>query len=189
MNIFNTWEMLLFLEKTISKVLASCLKMQGASLESLAIRVSFSLSTWSIPVGWLRHEEARADRYNLGKILKCARLSQKQTLFLQLIQPCITLEIGPEPLFRSCNEGTCLRKVTLLCHLPHLLKNLNPVTHLGPGTKQRNLHMVRFEQGALKRPNVIISVKYLLRTIIIFTKFGIMDMTYLGKKMTVKYIN
>lgn len=38
-------------------------------------------------------------------------------------------------------------------------------------------------------PSVIISVKYLLRTRIIFTKFGLVDVIYLEKKMAVKYIN
>lgn len=37
-----------------------------------------------------------------------------------------------------------------------------------------------------KWPNVKISVKYLLRTRIIFIKFSIIDMSYLGKKMPEK---
>lgn len=35
----------------------------------------------------------------------------------------------------------------------------------------------------------LISVKYLLRTRIIFQKFGIMDVTYLEKKMAKRYID
>lgn len=56
---------------------------------------------------------------------------------------------GQSHFLGACNEGTCLRKITLLCHLPHLVKILNPGTHLGPGTQRRNLHAVCFEEGAL----------------------------------------
>lgn len=51
----------------------------------------------------------------------------------------------------------------------------------------------RFELGFLRKYQLalcyIISLKYLFRTTIIFQKFGIMDVTHLGKKMAERYIN